>query len=141
MDPIRVGICGFGTVGSGTFRVLQRNRDEIAARVGRDVTVTHIGARRDNSQCDTGNTRVSRDVFAVVRDPEVDIVVELIGGCEVARTLVLQAIEAGKHVITANKACLLYTSDAADERSSVDLGGRRIIKKKKDSLTTRTATQ
>ncbi|MBK7170490.1 MAG: homoserine dehydrogenase [Gammaproteobacteria bacterium] len=106
MDPIRVGICGFGTVGSGTFRVLQRNRDEIAARVGRDVTVTHIGARRDNSQCDTGNTRVSRDVFAVVRDPEVDIVVELIGGCEVARTLVLQAIEAGKHVITANKALI-----------------------------------
>ncbi|MBP8926210.1 MAG: homoserine dehydrogenase [Pseudomonadales bacterium] len=106
MDPIRVGICGFGTVGCGTFRVLQRNRDEIAARVGRDVIVTHIGARRDNAHCDTGNTRVSRDVFAVVRDPQVDIVVELIGGCDVARTLVLQAIEAGKHVITANKALI-----------------------------------
>ena len=75
-----MGICGFGTVGCGTFRVLQRNRDEIAARVGRDVIVTHIGARRDNAHCDTGDTRVSRDVFAVVRDPQVDIVVELIGG-------------------------------------------------------------
>ena len=106
MDPIRVGICGFGTVGSGTFSVLARNSQDIAARVGRDVIVTHIGARRDNPRCDTGATRVSRDVFAVVRDPEVDIVVELIGGCETARTLVMEAIAAGKHVVTANKALI-----------------------------------
>ena len=106
MDPIRVGICGFGTVGSGTFRVLERNRREIAARVGRDVLVTHIGARRDNPRTQTGKTRVSRDLFAVVRDPDVDIVVELIGGCEIARELVLEAIESGKHVITANKALI-----------------------------------
>jgi homoserine dehydrogenase len=106
LDPIKVGICGFGTVGSGTFSVLQRNREEIAARVGRDVIVTHIGARRDNPRCATGDTRISRDVFAVVRDPEVDIVVELIGGCDTARTLVMEAIAAGKHVITANKALI-----------------------------------
>jgi len=106
LDPIRVGICGFGTVGSGTFSVLARNSQDIAARVGRDVIVTHIGARRDNPRCDTGATRVSRDVFAVVRDPEVDIVVELIGGCETARTLVMEAIAAGKHVVTANKALI-----------------------------------
>jgi homoserine dehydrogenase len=106
VDPIRVGICGFGTVGSGTFAVLERNRREIAARVGRDVVVTHIGARRDNPRCATGRTRVSRDVFAVVRDPEVDIVVELIGGTDVARRLVMEAIAAGKHVITANKALI-----------------------------------
>ena len=106
MDPIKVGICGFGTVGSGTFAVLARNSRDIAGRVGRDVVVTHIGARRDNPRCDTGATRVSRDVFAVVRDPEVDIVVELIGGCDTARALVLEAIAAGKHVVTANKALI-----------------------------------
>lgn len=106
LDPIRVGICGFGTVGSGTFSVLQRNRQDIAARVGRDVIVTHIGARRDNPRCKTGSTKVSRDVFAVVRDPQVDIVVELIGGCDTARQVVMEAIERGKHVITANKALI-----------------------------------
>ena len=106
MDPIKVGICGFGTVGSGTFAVLARNSRDIAGRVGRDVVVTHIGARRDNPRCDTGATRVSRDVFAVVRDPEVDIVVELIGGCDTARALVMEAIAAGKHVVTANKALI-----------------------------------
>ena len=106
LDPIRVGICGFGTVGSGTFSVLARNSQDIAARVGRDVIVTHIGARRDNPRCDTGATRFSRDVFAVVRDPEVDIVVELIGGCDTARELVMEAIAAGKHVVTANKALI-----------------------------------
>ncbi len=106
LDPIRVGICGFGTVGSGTFSVLARNSRDIAARVGRDVIVTHIGARRDNPRCDTGATRLSRDVFAVVRDPEVDIVVELIGGCDTARELVMEAIAAGKHVVTANKALI-----------------------------------
>jgi homoserine dehydrogenase len=106
LEPIRVGICGFGTVGCGTFSVLARNSQDIAARVGRDVIVTHIGARRDNPRCDTGATRVSRDVFAVVRDPEVDIVVELIGGCDTARALVMEAIAAGKHVVTANKALI-----------------------------------
>jgi homoserine dehydrogenase len=106
LDPIRVGICGFGTVGCGTFSVLARNSQDIAARVGRDVIVTHIGARRDNPRCDTGTTRVSRDVFDVVRDPEVDIVVELIGGCDTARRLVMEAIAAGKHVVTANKALI-----------------------------------
>ncbi len=106
LNPIKVGICGFGTVGSGTFRVLERNRADIAARVGRDVIVTHIGARRDNPRCSTGDTRVSRDLFEVVRDPDVDIVVELIGGCDTARSLVMEAIAAGKHVITANKALI-----------------------------------
>ena len=106
MGPIRVGICGFGTVGSGTFTVLQRNGADIAARVGRDVLVTHVGVRRGNLRCETAGVRTSRDVFAVVRDPEIDIVVELIGGCDTARELVMQAIAAGKHVVTANKALI-----------------------------------
>ena len=106
MDPIRVGICGLGTVGSGTFAVLRRNAADIAARVGRDVVVTHVGTRRDKPGCDTARVRVSRDVFAVASDPEVDIVVELIGGCDTARELIMAAIANGKHVVTANKALI-----------------------------------
>ena len=106
MDPIKVGICGFGTVGSGTFRVLERNSQLISARVGREVIVSHVGARRNAHNIDTGDTLFSPDIFAVARDPEVDILVELIGGYDTARELVLEAINAGKHVITANKALI-----------------------------------
>lgn len=106
MNPVRVGICGLGTVGSGTYAVLTRNAAEIAARVGAEITVSQIGARRDNPNCDIGNTPVSRDVFAVAENPDIDIVVELIGGTTVAKELVLKAIANGKHVVTANKALI-----------------------------------
>lgn len=106
MKPVNVGIVGLGTVGSGTFNVLVRNADDIARRVGRALQVTHIGARRDNPGCDTAGIKVSRDIFDVANDPDVDILVELIGGTDVARELVLQAINNGKHVVTANKALI-----------------------------------
>lgn len=106
LSAVNIGICGMGTVGSGTFHVLQRNRIEIAARAGCEIQVTHIGSRRDNPNVDTGDIKISRDIFAVVNDPDVDIVVELIGGTTVAKDLVLQAIEQGKHVVTANKALI-----------------------------------
>ncbi len=106
MDQVKVGICGLGTVGSGTLRVMSRNAADINARAGRQIIVSHIGARRDRPGCDTGDIRVSRDIFEVVRDPEVQILVELVGGTDVARELVLQAIESGKHVVTANKALI-----------------------------------
>jgi homoserine dehydrogenase len=106
LSPVKVGICGLGTVGSGTFNVLHRNNKEIAARVGGDVVITHIGARSNNHGVDTGDITVSQDIFAVVKDPEVDIVVELIGGTTVAKELVLEAIKNGKHVVTANKALI-----------------------------------
>ena len=104
--PVKVGIVGLGTVGSGTVNVLQRNSAEIASRVGRPIEISHIGARRDNPNCNIDGIKVSRDIFAVAADPEVDILVELIGGTTVARDLILQAIRNGKHIVTANKALI-----------------------------------
>ncbi|MFT6915599.1 MAG: homoserine dehydrogenase [Motiliproteus sp.] len=104
--PVKVGICGLGTVGSGTFNVLQRNQEEISRRAGRVIRVEQIGARRPNPLADTNGVQMTTDLFEVVRNPEIDIVVELIGGCDVARELVLEAIANGKHVVTANKALI-----------------------------------
>lgn len=106
MKPVNVGIVGLGTVGSGTFNVLARNAEDIGRRVGRALQVTHIGARKENPNCDTSGVKVSSDIFEVVNDPEVDILVELIGGTTVAREVVMQAIAQGKHVVTANKALI-----------------------------------
>lgn len=106
MKAVKIGICGLGTVGSGTFNVLSRNADVVTGRAQAPLQVVHVGARRDNPDCDLGDIRVSRDIFDVVRDPEVDILVELIGGTTVARELIEQAIRAGKHVVTANKALI-----------------------------------
>lgn len=106
MNPVKVGIAGLGTVGSGTVNVLQRNQAEIARRVGRPIEIAHIGARRDNPNCDISGIRVSRDIFAVAEDPDIDILVELIGGTDTARELLLEAISNGKHIVTANKALI-----------------------------------
>ncbi|MAX55227.1 MAG: homoserine dehydrogenase [Alcanivoracaceae bacterium] len=106
MKPVKVGIAGLGTVGSGTVNVLKRNARDIARRVGRPIEITHIGARRDNPACETDGIRLSRDIFAVASDPDIDILVELIGGTDTARELVLTAIRNGKHIVTANKALI-----------------------------------
>jgi|TARA_R100000005_G_scaffold95984_1_gene79898 homoserine dehydrogenase len=106
VQAVRIGICGLGTVGSGTFNLLQENAEAIAARAQAPLAIVHIGARRDNPACDTTGVRVSRDIFDVVSDPDVDVLVELIGGTTVARELVEAAILAGKHVVTANKALI-----------------------------------
>lgn len=106
MKPVNVGICGLGTVGSGTFNVLQRNKAEISARTGRDIRVTHVGTRKGNTACDLSGVIVEKDIFAVADAADVDIVVELIGGYDVAKALVLRAIANGKHVVTANKALI-----------------------------------
>lgn len=106
MKPVNIGICGLGTVGSGTFNVLSRNMDEIQARAGCTITIAQVGARRDNPACDLTNTPVTRDIFDVVDNPEIDIVVELIGGTTVAKEVVERAIANGKHVVTANKALI-----------------------------------
>jgi len=106
LKPVKVGICGLGTVGGGTFNVLQRNATEIARRAGRGIEVAQIAARHLNPACSLGDTEIVDDVFAVVNNPEIDIIVELIGGSTVAREVVLQAIANGKHVVTANKALI-----------------------------------
>src|SRR5687767_6285254 len=108
MKPINVALLGIGTVGGGTWDVLSRNADEIQRRAGRPIRISHVADKAvQKARRIVGNkARVSKDAFQVVRAPEVDIVVELIGGYGVAKALVLEAIRNGKHVVTANKALL-----------------------------------
>ncbi len=108
MKPIKVGVLGLGTVGGGTVNVLKRNALEIARRAGRDIVITHASAKDLSRQriCDTQGINLTEDPFAVVNNPEIDIVLELIGGYGLAKDLVLQAIANGKHVVTANKALI-----------------------------------
>ena len=108
MNPVRIGICGLGTVGSGTVNILTRNKALIDARAGCDITIVQIGARRDNPNCDTSSFNVTRDVFDVANNPDVDVLVEVMGGTTVAKDLILKAIENGKHIITANKALIAH---------------------------------
>jgi homoserine dehydrogenase len=103
---VKLGICGLGTVGSGTVNLLASNGESISRKAGVKLEIIHVGARRDNPACDLSVFKVSRDIFAVVDDPEVDIVIELIGGTTVAKELVIRAIKAKKHVVTANKALI-----------------------------------
>jgi homoserine dehydrogenase len=108
MKPIQVGLLGIGTVGSGTFNVLQRNQEEIKRRVGRGIEITMVAdldVARAQSLVGPG-VKVVNDARAVIANPDIDIVVELIGGYGIARALVMEAIAAGKHVVTANKALL-----------------------------------
>ncbi|MGB0446008.1 MAG: homoserine dehydrogenase [Pseudomonadales bacterium] len=106
MKPVKVGICGMGTVGGGTFNVLQRNANEITRRTGRNIIVEQVAQRRPNATCEMGSTQITDDIFAVANNPDIDVVVELIGGYEPAKELVLTAIRNGKHVVTANKALI-----------------------------------
>ena len=108
MTPVRIGVLGLGTVGGGTVNVLSRNRAEIVRRAGRDIVVARAAARSLDKQriCRTGGIALTTDPFEIVRDPDIEIVVELIGGFDPSRQLVLEAIERGKHVVTANKALI-----------------------------------
>ena len=108
MKPIQVGLLGIGTVGSGTFNVLQRNQEEIQRRAGRGIEITMV-ADLDVARAQSivgPDVKVVNDARAVIANPEIDIVIELIGGYGIAKALVLEAIAAGKHVVTANKALL-----------------------------------
>ena len=106
MRSVNIGICGLGTVGAGVYNVLNRNSKQINSRANCELIVAQIGARRDNPNCDTADATVTRDIFDVAKNPDIDIVVELIGGTDVALELVMLAIENGKHVVTANKALI-----------------------------------
>jgi homoserine dehydrogenase len=108
MKPIQVGIMGLGTVGTGVFNVLQRNQQEIKGRAGRGIEVTMVSRRNTALALETvgQQAQVVADAREIIRNPNIDIVVELIGGYTLAKELVLEAIAAGKHVVTANKALL-----------------------------------
>lgn len=108
LEPVKVGVLGLGTVGSGTANILMRNADEIARRAGRGIQIT-IASMRDikkSRACDTSAITLTEDSNKVVTNPNVEIVLELMGGIEEAKDLVLKAIDNGKHVITANKALI-----------------------------------
>ena len=108
MKPINVGLLGIGTVGGGTFNVLCRNEAEITRRAGRPIRITKVADKNLDlaRQVTAGRAQVTDDALSVVTDPEIDIVIELIGGYGIARELVMKAIANGKHVVTANKALL-----------------------------------
>ncbi|TMG94926.1 MAG: homoserine dehydrogenase [Betaproteobacteria bacterium] len=108
MKPINVGLLGIGTVGGGAWAVLARNREEISRRAGRDIRISVVADKETAKakKLTGGKARVTADAFEAVRDPDIDIVIELIGGTTTARELVLAAVESGKHVVTANKALL-----------------------------------
>ena len=109
MNPINVGLLGLGTVGGGTLTVLRRNEAEITRRAGRAIRVK-IAAVRDLEKAKAKyagtDLTITTDPMQVVDNPEIDIIVEMIGGTDLAKTLVLKAIANGKHVVTANKALL-----------------------------------
>jgi homoserine dehydrogenase len=145
--PVRVGLLGIGTVGGGTFEVLARNQAEITRRAGRRIEITRV-ADLDVARAQAvvaGRARVDADARALVTDPQIDIVIELIGGYGIARELVMAAIEAGKHVVTANKALLAVHGNeifAAASRKGVMVafeaavaGGIPIIKAVREGLT------
>ncbi len=108
MKPIQVGLLGIGTVGRGTFEVLTRNQEEIQRRAGRGIQISMVADLDvERAKAVVGDhAQVVSDARAVIANPEIDIVIELIGGYGIARQLVMEAIEAGKHVVTANKALL-----------------------------------
>ncbi len=147
LSPIRVGLLGIGTVGSGTYNVLQRNQEEIRRRAGRGIEITMVAdldVARAKAAVGPG-VQVVDDARKVVASPDVDIVIELIGGYGIAKQLVLEAIEAGKHVVTANKALLAVHGTeifAAAHRKGVMVafeaavaGGIPIIKALREGLT------
>ncbi len=147
LSPIRVGLLGIGTVGSGTYNVLQRNQEEIRRRAGRGIEITMVAdldVVRAKAAVGPG-VQVVDDARKVVASPDVDIVIELIGGYGIAKQLVLEAIEAGKHVVTANKALLAVHGTeifAAAHRKGVMVafeaavaGGIPIIKALREGLT------
>ena len=107
MEKLKVGICGWGNVATGLFNALNSNADMITSNAGAHFEISVIGARRDNPKCNPGNTPIERDIFDVINH-DIDVVVELIGGVEVARDLIIKAIENKKHVVTANKAVIYH---------------------------------
>ncbi|EDY85417.1 homoserine dehydrogenase [gamma proteobacterium HTCC5015] len=145
LEPVRIGLLGVGTVGSGTVNVLKRNAEEIERRTGRQILVTRAAARNpDKLAADPEGIELGTDLESVVDADDVDVVVELIGGYEPARSLVLRAIENGKHVVTANKALIALHGDeifAAAAQKGVSVayeaavaGGIPIIKSVREGL-------
>lgn len=144
VKPVRLAILGLGTVGCGVLQLLQENATEIKRRTGREIQITHVGTRRPRPDLNLEGIQQSADLFEIVRQPDVDIVVELIGGIQPAHDLILEAIKHGKQVVTANKALLAEEGnelfEAADNNTvqiayeAAVAGGIPIIKVMREGL-------
>ncbi len=144
MKPVKVGLLGLGTVGGGTVNVLRRNAIEISRRAGREIQISRAAAK-GKCTCDTTGIPVTEDGFEVVNDPDIDIVVELIGGEVPAKQLILDALANGKHVVTANKALIAKHGNEIFAKASEQglmvafeaavAGGIPIIKALREGLT------
>ncbi len=143
--PVKVGLIGLGTVGGGVTRVLARNAEEISRRAGREIVITHAAARNlDTTTANLAGLKLTGEALEVVDDPEVSIIIELMGGYEPARSLVLRALANGKHVVTANKALIarhgneIFAAASAAERmvgfEAAVAGGIPIIKAIREGL-------
>jgi len=108
LKPVKIGIIGLGTVGGGTVNVLKRNAEEIARRAGRQIVIARASAKDLSKQriCDTDGIQLTTDPYEIINDPEIEIVLELIGGAGAVKDMVLAAIANGKHVVTANKSLI-----------------------------------
>ncbi|MEC8111175.1 MAG: homoserine dehydrogenase [Pseudomonadota bacterium] len=144
LESLNIGVCGVGTVGLATMDILMRQARVLEARSGKSMKLVHVGARREHPDHDYGDARVSRDVMALAEDPEIDVLVELIGGTSAAYDLIKRAIQQGKHIVTANKALIAEHGNeliALAEASGVQFrfeaavaGGIPIIKALRESM-------
>ena len=119
MKKIKIGICGWGNVATGLYKSLQDNRLQIESNSNTQIEIIVIGARRDNPKCDPKNIIIERDIFDVLNH-DIDVLVELIGGVEVARELILKSIKKGINVVTANKAVLFHHGDEIFEKANLN---------------------
>ena len=103
---MRIGVCGVGTVGSSLINLIKKNKDEIGRKLEDDISIHQVASRRENPQCDLSGINITHDIFQVAVNPNIDVLIELIGGVEDAKELVLLAVKNQKHVITANKALI-----------------------------------
>ena len=119
MKKLKIGICGWGNVATGLYKTLQENRFQIESNSNTQIEIIVIGARRDNPKCDPKNIIIERDIFDVLNH-DIDVLVELIGGVEVARELILKSIKKGINVVTANKAVLFHHGDEIFEKANLN---------------------
>ena len=145
-DPINIGLVGLGTVGAGTVNVLRRNQVEISRRAGREIRIRSAAVRdlKASRDCALDDLRLTSNPFDVTDDPDISLVVELVGGCDIAKEVVLRSLHQGKHVVTANKALIaLHGNDifqVAHERGlmvafeAAVAGGISIIKVIREGL-------
>ena len=119
MERLKIGICGWGNVATGLFNTVNKNKELIKLNGNLEIEIVVIGARRDNPKCDPGKTKIERDIFDVIGN-DIDVVIELIGGVEEARELILKAIKNKKHVITANKAVIFHHGDEIKKEANLN---------------------